>query len=105
MYTYRLKFNIFIIVKKFCFQNSSAPEEYRNLPLVGKCCPLGQILRKNENTKAFCVASNFTDFKPTTSFKVFSPLFSNFNNTGFVAPGDERKQFVAVIGDPCQYQR
>lgn len=83
--------------------NSSVPEEYKKLPLVGKCCPLGEILILNDNHKAFCSTINSTGSLSRNN--VFSPLFSEFNETGFEAPGDRQTLFAAYIGDPCDYNR
>lgn len=74
------------------------PEEYKELvigkPLVGKCCPVNEILVRDGNDTV-CVSSN-------NSTMYFSPLFSHFNHTGVFVPGDEYREFVAIIGSPCR---
>ena len=70
------------------------PEEYRRLPLVGKCCSIDEVLIKDTHGNAVCVSSN-------DSSTYFSPLFSDFNHTGALVPGDEYKTFTALVGNPC----
>lgn len=74
-------------------------EQYKDLPLVGKCCPENHVLMKDGTEIAVCAPSN------SSYSAVFSPLFSDFNKTGVLVPGDEREKFVALIGDPCKYGR
>ncbi|XP_076233349.1 G-protein coupled receptor Mth2 [Calliopsis andreniformis] len=71
------------------------PEEYKNLPIVGKCCAKGEVLVKNGTQEAKCVASDLAVDQS------FSPLFSNFNKSGFEVPGEKQSAFVAIVGDPC----
>ncbi|XP_011863582.1 PREDICTED: G-protein coupled receptor Mth2-like [Vollenhovia emeryi] len=77
------------------WQNETVvPEEYRQLPLVGKCCSIGEVIVKDTDGGTVCVSSN-----DTTVY--FSPFFSDFNRTGALVPGDEYKTFVAIVGNPC----
>lgn len=75
------------------------PEEYQDLPFVAKCCPLNEILVKGAGPTSLCVSSN------DSSTMRFSPLFSTFNRTGMLVPGDEQERFVAVVGIPCQHRK
>ncbi|XP_031850366.2 G-protein coupled receptor Mth2 [Nomia melanderi] len=75
------------------------PEKYKNLPLVGKCCPNGEVFVKNGTRPAICGVPD------SMMENNFSPLFSKFNNTGFELPGDKYSAFVAIIGIPCKYRR
>ena len=75
------------------------PEEYKDLPLVGKCCAKGEILVKNGTQPAKCA----TPDNPIEG--IFSPLFSEFNSSGCSLPGDPQASFVAIIGVPCKYGR
>lgn len=70
------------------------PEEYKQLPLVGKCCSIGEVLVKDADGNTVCASSN-------DSSTMFSPFFSDFNRTGALVPGDEYKTFVAIVGNPC----
>ncbi|KAG7209000.1 hypothetical protein KM043_015167 [Ampulex compressa] len=79
--------------------NTKVPEEYRGFPLVAKCCPENEVLLKDESGAAVCASGNFTDEE------IFSPLFSSFNKSGVMIPGDEHERFVALVGDPCRYKR
>lgn len=72
-------------------------ERYKNLPVVGKCCPLGEVLVKN-GTDAICVPNSFT-------IGNFSPIFYDFNASGYEVPGAARSLFVVIVGDPCKYKR
>lgn len=74
-------------------------EEHRSLPLVGKCCPMNEIFMKDENGNSVCVPYN------DSSAVFFSPFFSEFNQSGVLVPGDERKKFVAVMGIPCRFRK
>jgi hypothetical protein len=57
---------------------------------------MNEVLMKNAKEKnAVCVASN------DSLTMRFSPSFSDFNRTGVLVPGDKRREFVAVIGNPC----
>ncbi|KAK2586243.1 hypothetical protein KPH14_001500 [Odynerus spinipes] len=78
--------------------DTSLPEEYANLPVVGKCCSVNEILVKDEYYGTVCVPSS-------NSSIIFSPLFSEFNSSGLLIPGDEHDRFVAVVGNPCRYKR
>ncbi|XP_076660194.1 G-protein coupled receptor Mth2 [Halictus rubicundus] len=81
-------------------QNETAiPEEYKGLPFVGKCCPNGQIFVKNGTLDAVCTVSD------ATIEHSFTPLFHNFNKTGFEIPGEKQSAFVALVGDPCKFKR
>lgn len=71
------------------------PEEYKNLSVVGKCCPLGEVLIKSGTQSSVC------DF----SLENFSPIFYGFNAFGYEVPGEVRSSFVAIIGDPCKYKK
>ena len=73
------------------------PERYKNLPVVGKCCPFGEVFVKN-GTDAVCVPHSFTTGN-------FSPVFYDFNASGYEVPGVARSSFVAIVGDPCKYKR
>lgn len=75
------------------------PDEYKDLPVVGKCCAKGEVLAKNGSRQARCTALD------VAADQSFSPLFSNFNRSGFELPGEKRSAFVAIIGDPCKYGR
>ncbi|XP_076627680.1 putative G-protein coupled receptor Mth-like 1 [Colletes latitarsis] len=75
------------------------PDEYKDLPVVGKCCAEGQMLVINETHKLACVPFD------SAINQTFSPLFSKFNASGFQIPGDRHSEFVAIIGDPCNYKR
>nr|XP_033323120.1 G-protein coupled receptor Mth2-like isoform X1 [Megalopta genalis]XP_033323121.1 G-protein coupled receptor Mth2-like isoform X2 [Megalopta genalis]XP_033323122.1 G-protein coupled receptor Mth2-like isoform X2 [Megalopta genalis] len=81
-------------------ENGTAiPEEYKNLPLVSKCCPDGEVFIKNGTNTAACgVIHSTTEYN-------FSPIFYNFNKSGYEIPGDEHSTFVAITGDPCKYKR
>ncbi|CAL1676753.1 unnamed protein product [Lasius platythorax] len=69
------------------------PKEYRELPSVAKCCPVNQVLVRDGNDTV-CLPSN-------SSTMYFSPLFSEFNRTGVLVPGDEFGEFVAIVGILC----
>ncbi|XP_066595523.1 G-protein coupled receptor Mth2-like [Prorops nasuta] len=85
------------IVHEIPMQNETVvPDQYKNLPLVAKCCSLNEVLVKGA-TGTICLESNSTT--------AFSPLFSDFNKTGVLTPGDEKHIFVAIIGDPCNNKR
>ena len=73
------------------------PEKYKNLPVVGKCCPLGEVFVKN-GTEAVCAPDSFTTGN-------FSPIFYDFNASGYEVPGEARSLFVVIVGDPCKYKR
>lgn len=75
------------------------PEEGRGLPLVGKCCAMDEVFAKNAKGKSMCLSSW------NESSTVFSPLFSDFNQSGVLVPGDEKEKFVAVVGIPCRYRK
>ncbi|XP_058800389.1 G-protein coupled receptor Mth2-like [Phymastichus coffea] len=76
------------------------PHEYLRLSVVGKCCKINEILAKNESDKeAACTYSNSSKTEP------FSPYFHEFNETGLLVPSIEENEFVAIIGDPCQFGR
>lgn len=86
------------IIHTILLQNETeVPEEYtrKNLPLVGKCCPVNEVLVRSANEPTKCVPSN------DSSTSYFSPLFSAFNRTGVLVPGDEVSEFVAIVGSPC----
>ncbi|XP_072765955.1 G-protein coupled receptor Mth2 isoform X2 [Anoplolepis gracilipes] len=68
------------------------PNEYGELPLVGKCCSENEILVKGANNRSQCAFSNDL---------YFSPLFNAFNRTGVLVPGDLYSEFVAIVGSPC----
>ncbi|XP_020293030.1 probable G-protein coupled receptor Mth-like 10 [Pseudomyrmex gracilis] len=84
------------IVRTVQLQNSTflVPEEYKRLPVVAKCCSVNEQLAKDSNGNTVCASSN-------DSTAYFSPFFSDFNRTGILLPGDESKEFVAVVGSPC----
>lgn len=77
-------------------ETTLVPDEYRELPLVGKCCPVNEVLVKSAGGDTKCVSSN-----DSSSTVYFSPLFSAFNRTGVLVPGDEFPEFVAFVGSPC----
>ncbi|KAH0952788.1 hypothetical protein HN011_011795 [Eciton burchellii] len=89
------------IVHPIRLQNDTfaLPEEDKDLPLVGKCCPAKETFTKDANGKSICVPSN------DSSTLLFSPLFSDFNESGVLVPGDEKEKFVAVVGIPCRYRK
>jgi len=66
---------------------------------MGKCCPVNETFIKDANGKSICVPSN------DSSTVLFSPLFSDFNESGVLVPGDEKEKFVAVVGIPCRYRK
>jgi len=70
------------------------PEEYKHLPLVGKCCAIDEVLIKDTHGNTVCAPSN-------DSSTYFSPLFSDFNHTGALVPGDKYETFTALVGNPC----
>ncbi|XP_034182558.2 G-protein coupled receptor Mth2 [Osmia lignaria lignaria] len=74
---------------------TSIPEKYKNLPLVGKCCPEGEVLMKQKG----CMTVD-----PST-IHTFSPLFSKFNKSGCEVPGKKQNTFVAIVGNPCKYKK
>ncbi|XP_018349280.1 PREDICTED: G-protein coupled receptor Mth2-like [Trachymyrmex septentrionalis] len=83
------------IIYPIPLQNETTmPEEYRHLPLVGKCCSIDEVLVKDTHGNNICASSN-------DSSTYFSPLFSEFNRTGALVPGDEYKTFTALVGNPC----
>ncbi|KAL6260627.1 hypothetical protein P5V15_008147 [Pogonomyrmex californicus] len=73
---------------------TSVPEEYQHLPLAAKCCPVNEVLIKDAANNSICAPAKDSSMH-------FSPLFSDFNRTGVLIPGDEIKTFVAVVGSPC----
>lgn len=79
--------------------DTGIPVEYQHLPKVGKCCPIGEVMAKNELGVAKCT---FLDFKNRPNY---SPYFSDFNKSGALVPGNKKDKFVAIIGDPCQHKR
>ncbi|GAB1866737.1 G-protein coupled receptor Mth2 [Camponotus japonicus] len=84
------------IIHTIPLQNETVvPEEYRSLPLVGKCCPVNEVLVKSADEPTKCVPSN------DSSTLYFSPFFSEFNRTGVLVPGDEYPKFAAIVGSPC----
>ncbi|XP_076303621.1 putative G-protein coupled receptor Mth-like 10 [Lasioglossum baleicum] len=84
-------------IHSISLQNGTGiPEENKNLPVVGKCCPIGQIFDHNAHE---CVVSD------AICKYSFSPLFHTFNNTGYEVPGDKPTEFVAIIGIPCKYNK
>lgn len=74
-------------------------DEYENLPVVGKCCPIGEAFVINVTGKTVCAVTN-----PFIS-ENFSPIFYNFNDSGYQVPGEVRSPFVAIIGNPCKYKK
>ena len=78
---------------------TAIPEEYKDLPVVGKCCGKGEVLVKNDTQPARCATSDI----PIE--EIFSPLFSEFNSSGFSVPGDPQATFIVIVGDPCKYGR
>lgn len=74
-------------------------DEYKNLPVVGKCCPVGEVFVINVTGKAVCTVMD--------SFIIenFSPIFHDFNGTGYVFSGQVESPFVAIIGNPCEYKK
>lgn len=74
------------------------PEEYKNLSVVGKCCPLGEVLVKNGTQNSVC-------YLDSSMAENFSPVFYGFNAFGYETPGEVRSSFVAIIGDPCKYKK
>ncbi|XP_015110799.1 G-protein coupled receptor Mth2 [Diachasma alloeum] len=80
--------------------NESNAPQYRGLPVVQKCCPVGEVLTKDDTGRTVCLNASLT-----LDSTIFSPYFSDFNRTGVLAPGDEKSQFVAIIGDPCQFKK
>lgn len=87
------------IDSSFQQNETSVPEEYKSLPLVGKCCPVNEVLTKDAAGNSVCVPTN------DSSTVYFSPIFSDFNRTGVLVPGDEFKEFVAIVGSSCQYRK
>ncbi|CAK9796391.1 G-protein coupled receptor Mth2 [Anthophora plagiata] len=71
------------------------PEEYKNLPVVGKCCAQDEILIK-VGIRGSCVNLNTSIAAPT-----FLPLFHDFDENGYHYPGDTRNEFVTIVGNPC----
>ncbi|XP_012258961.2 G-protein coupled receptor Mth2-like isoform X1 [Athalia rosae] len=66
--------------------------------IVGKCCPIGQILQpKNDGGPAQCEIPN--------TKVVFSPFFTKYNETGMILPPKTSAQFIAIVGNPCKYER
>ncbi|XP_043273805.1 G-protein coupled receptor Mth2-like [Venturia canescens] len=87
--------------------NETVPDiSYRTLPRVGKCCAIDEVLVKdgNEDSKCVSIASRLRSTDDNDS-DVFSPLFSDFNQTGALAPGDKYDRFLAIVGDPCRFKR
>ncbi|XP_014487779.1 PREDICTED: G-protein coupled receptor Mth2-like isoform X2 [Dinoponera quadriceps] len=80
-------------------ETSLVPEEYKELPLVAKCCSVNEILVRSADMGSLCVPLN------DTSTLRFSPSFSYSNRTGMVLPGKECERFVAIVGIPCQYKK
>lgn len=79
--------------------DTSIQEEYINLPIVGKCCSVNEILvKEEEDLEPKCVPSTNSSIK-------FSPLFSKYNSSGIMIPGDEYESFVAYVGNPCLHKR
>lgn len=68
-----------------------------------------EVLVKDENGDSKCVPSASISFELNSTedddFNIFSPLFSDFNKTGALAPGDKRDRFLAIVGDPCRFKR
>jgi len=60
---------------------------------------MNEIFTKDANGKSICVPSN------DSSTVLFSPLFSDFNESGVLVPGKEEEKFVAVVGIPCRYRK
>ncbi|XP_076160348.1 G-protein coupled receptor Mth2 isoform X2 [Ptiloglossa arizonensis] len=75
------------------------PGEYKDLPVVGKCCPKGEVFVKNQTRNAVCTPYD------STIDENFTPLFCDFNKSGVVVPGEQRDAFVAIVGEPCKYKR
>ncbi|CAL7947043.1 unnamed protein product [Xylocopa violacea] len=78
---------------------TTIPEKYKDLPVVAKCCEVDEVLVKNDTHGAICRAANYS------VVEYFSPLFHDFNNSGFTVPGDKHTSFVAIVGNPCKYSR
>jgi len=76
------------------------PDEYKQLPLVGKCCPIGEGLVRDTQRTGHTVCASLNDTSNNTVY--FSPYFSDFNRTGAMVHGDEVERFVAVVGNPCR---
>ncbi|XP_046744479.1 G-protein coupled receptor Mth2-like [Diprion similis] len=72
----------------------------KSWPLVGKCCPLGQLYRINSDDNP--ANNRCEDPRPNEKFE-YTPLFSDFNQSGLLVPGLSQPQFIAVIGIPCRY--
>ncbi|XP_046820460.1 G-protein coupled receptor Mth2-like [Vespa crabro] len=91
--------SIMPVIHSISLQNdTSIPEDYKDLPLVGKCCPTNRILILNKDQNRKCIPSN-------TSELIFSPPFYEYNSSGIWLPGNERKRFVALVGEPCHTKR
>ncbi|XP_046427707.1 G-protein coupled receptor Mth2-like isoform X2 [Neodiprion fabricii] len=69
-------------------------------PLVGKCCPVGQLYRFNDDDNP---GENRCEDPRPNEKNEYSPFFSDFNHSGLLVPGLNQPQFVAVIGIPCRY--
>lgn len=74
-------------------------DEYKNLPVVGKCCPVGEVFVINVTGKAVCTVMD------SFIMENFSPIFHDFNGTGYILSGQVESPFVAIIGNPCEYKK
>ncbi|KAL2720895.1 G-protein coupled receptor Mth2-like isoform X1 [Vespula squamosa] len=91
--------SIMPVIHSLPLQNDTfVPREYKNLPFVGKCCPTDQTLIISKDQSSKCVPSNRSEL-------IFSPPFCEYNSSGIWISGDERERFVALVGDPCHYNR
>lgn len=72
--------------------------------VVGKCCPVGQVFHESDDEEANSTDNSCRDPLPNEKFE-YSPIFSPFNESGMLVPGEPHPQFVAVVGNPCQHGR
>ncbi|XP_017891820.1 G-protein coupled receptor Mth2-like [Ceratina calcarata] len=84
------------IVHPISLENATAIPD---LPVVGKCCAVGEVLKKNINGSSFCTAMD------SSVTEHFSPFFHEFNVSGYIAKGEMQNNFAAITGNPCKYRR
>lgn len=78
---------------------TTVPDEYRNLSVVGKCCPVGEVLVHRGSLGGVCTSGNFSVAEN------FSPLFHLANASRYDRYGYHHDQFLAIVGNPCKYGR
>ncbi|KAI4500087.1 hypothetical protein M0802_004957 [Mischocyttarus mexicanus] len=75
---------------------TNIPKEYKDLPIVAKCCSMDQIIIRDKEKGAICVSTN-------SSVQWFTPnFFERYLNSNWTSV-KQGTNFVAIVGNPCNY--